>query len=204
MRRTTGTLAVMILLGAALPGAAAAQVAWDSPSLMRPGAPAGLSVFLANPDPATDLGVLATWRGSPAPMGLGFRAGLANGTDNDLAAFLGVDVSGSMGRLSAPEGPSVIWWSGVGIGAHHNARISVPVGLALGWNGQGENVTFHPYVGGHVALDAITGGGGEMRLGGAVDLGLDLGFRKGWMVRFGASVGDRDGLAIGVRLPGVG
>lgn len=161
-------------------------------------------MFLVDPGPATDLGVMATWRPTATPGGVGFRAGLANGADNDLAALFGLDISGGLGTLSAPRGPEVMWWSGAGIGVHHDARISVPAGLVLGWNAVGQGVSFHPYVGGHVALDVLTAGSGDMRLGGAVDLGVDLMFQRGWAIRFGASVGDRDALAIGVRLPGVG
>lgn len=204
MKRSMGAGAVLILLSTALPGAAAAQVAWDSPSLMRPSAPAGLSVLLVDPAPNTDLGAMALWRRSPTPVGLGFRAGLANGADNELAAFFGLDVSGSLGTMSPPTGPAVMWWSGAGIGVHHDARISVPAGLVLGWSSRGQGVSFHPYVGGHVALDVLTARHGDIRLGGAVDLGVDLAFEGGWAIRFGASAGDRDALAIGVRLPGVG
>ena len=199
MRRTLGVLSALSLL---VPASAGAQVAWDVPSLLRPGAPSGLSVLLLDPDAGSDLGVAATWRGSSAPLGLGFRGGLANGPNRDLSALFGVDVSGSLATSSSSGEPSVMWWSGAGVGVGHDARISIPAGLVLGWQAPAEGASFSPYVGAHVALDILTAGNGEMRLDGAVDLGLDVTFDSGWVLRFGAAVGGRNALAVGLRLPG--
>jgi hypothetical protein len=199
VRRTLGVLSTLCLL---VPAGVGAQMAWDVPSLLRPGAPSGLSVLLLDPGAGSELGVAATWRDSRAPAGIGFRAGLANGPDHDLGALFGVDVSGSLGTSAGSGEPSVMWWSGAGVGVGHHARISVPAGLVLGWEARDEGVSFAPYVGAHVAVDALTAGNGDMRLDGALDLGLDLAFDSGWVLRFGAAVGGRDALAVGVRLPG--
>jgi len=196
------TLAVLIALTLCVPAALEAQIAWDAPSLMRPGTPSGLSVLLLDPGQGSGLGVAAGWRHDPAPLGIGFRAGLANGPNDDLSALFGVDVSGSLAKSGTSGEPSVMWWSGAGLGVGRNARVSVPAGLVLGWEARDGGVSFSPYVGGHVALDILTAGDGDMRLDGAVDLGVDLGFASGWMLRFGASVGGRDALAVGVRFPG--
>lgn len=199
MRRTMGVLSALNLL---VPASVGAQIAWDVPSLLRPGAPSGLSVLLLDPDAGSDLGVAAAWRGSPAPVGVGFRVGLANGPNDDLSALFGMDVSGSLGGSRSSGEPSVMWWSGAGVGVGHDARISIPAGLVLGWEARDEGVSFSPYVGGHVALDILTAGDGDMRLDGSVDLGLDLTFTSGWILRFGGAVGGRNALAVGVRLPG--
>jgi hypothetical protein len=132
----------------------------------------------------------------------GFRAGLANGPDDHLSALFGVDVAGSLGTSTSSGEPSVMWWSGAGVGVGHDARISIPAGLVLGWNARDDEVSSSPYVGAHVALDVLTAGDGDIRLDGALDLGLDLTFSSGWVLRFGAAVGGRDALAVGVRLPG--
>lgn len=42
--------------------------------------------------------------------------------------------------------------------------------------------------------------GDNVSLGGAFDFGLDVVLSSGWLVRFGGSVGDRDALAIGVKI----
>jgi hypothetical protein len=52
-----------------------------------------------------------------------------------------------------------------------------------------------------VALDILTGPGDDLEVDGSLDLGVDLGFDSGLQARFGASVGDRDALAFGLRLP---
>jgi hypothetical protein len=201
VRRTIGFVAIVGALAALAPAGGSGQVTWEAPSLMRPGAPSGFSVLLLAPDYASDLGALATWRGRPAPAGVGFRAGLANRTGGGLDALFGLDVSGSLGTVSPPDGPGVMWWSGAGLGVGRDARISFPLGLVLGWAVRSEDASFQPYVGGHVSLDVLTGAGGDVRLNGAVDLGVDLSLRRGWAIRFGAAVGRRSALAIGVRLP---
>ncbi len=180
---------------------AAGQVAWDAPPLMRSGAPSGLSVYLTSADPGDGLGVVAAWRGAAAPSGLGFRVGVAEEPGGDIAALFGVDVSGELASLSGQGAPALMWWTGAGVGVGTYFLASFPLGMTIGWTGRDEGVAFMPYVGGHVVLDVISGPADDLDLDGAVDLGLDLGFASGFMIRFGASLGRRDALAIGVRLP---
>jgi hypothetical protein len=194
-----GLVTALTLLG---PGAVRGQVPWDVPTFMRPGAPAGLSLFLIDPDGPGGLGGVAAWRARAAPVGVGFRAGLANGPRHRAAALFGVDVSGPLGVTGPPSGPSILWWAGAGLGVGDDIIASFPLGVVLGWSVEGDGVSFHPFVGGHLALDAFTAGEGRMELGGALDLGVDLDFPSGWDVRFAASLGDREGVGIGVRLPG--
>jgi hypothetical protein len=61
-----------------------------------------------------------------------------------------------------------------------------------------------PYVGGHVVLDVLTEGQDDLELNGVLDLGLDVGFSSGWIVRFGAGVGGHESLGIGFRIPTAG
>jgi hypothetical protein len=171
--------------------------------MMRPGAPSGLSVLLMEAHPSDELGALVLWRNRAAPAGLGFRAGVADGAGGDLAVMFGVDISGSLGRLGSGGGqPDVIWWSGAGVGVGNEAVVSVPLGLVLGWQVAEESVSFAPHVGGHASLDFITGSGDDVDVDATVDLGVDLGFGSGFVARFGASVGGRDALGFGVRIPG--
>jgi hypothetical protein len=76
------------------------------------------------------------------------------------------------------------------------------VGLVAGWTGSGDDVVFSPYVGGHVALDFTNIEGDEISFDALLDLGLDLFLVSGWVIRFGASLGGREALALGLRLPG--
>lgn len=204
MKHLLTVLAVLPLL---LPSGAGAQVVWDVPSMMHPGAPAGLSVLLAEAHPGDGLGALALWRRSAAPVGVGFRAGVTEqdvspGSDeDDVAALFGVDISGTLAELEGAGEPQVMWWTGAGLGVGDDLLVSFPAGLVIGWRAREESVSFMPYVGGHLALDVRTGDGDDLELDGTVDLGLDLSFDDRFTVRFGAAVGDRDALAIGVHFP---
>lgn len=183
------------------PTTLSAQVHWEVPSMMRPGAPSGLSLFLVEPHPGDELGAMAYWRNADAPTGLGFRGGIAEEPGGDAAGFFGVDISGGLNSPSSSGEPQVIWWTGAGLGFGTEVVASFPLGISLGWVGSDEGVTFMPNLGGHVVLDVASGPGDDVDIDGVVDLGIDLGFQSGFMVRFGASIGDRDALAFGVRLP---
>ncbi|HUF76258.1 MAG TPA: hypothetical protein VMM35_08255 [Longimicrobiales bacterium] len=203
LRTLLRTLAVAAS-AATLAAPAHAQIAWDGPALMSPTVPSGFSIFLMNPE-GGDLGVLATLRSSAGPVGLGFRAALADQAGSgDLAFAGGVDVAGVLARAVEGSEIDVAWWSGAGVGVGNEALVTFPLGVTLGWSGAGGDVVFSPYGGGHVVLDFLTGGGDNVRFAGVVDLGLDLVLTSGWMVRMGASLGDRESLALGIRLPGGG
>ena len=195
-------LTAALTLSLLAPAGLRAQVAWDAPTLIGPGAPSGFSVLLWDAHPSGELGVLALWRRSAVPTGIGIRGGLADDPQGDLAGMVAFDLSGSLGRLGSAGDASVVWWTGAGLGVGDELLVSVPLGLAAGWRGSDEGVTFTPYVGGHLALDILTGPADDMELEGAVDLGIDLSFGSAFVVRFGVSVGGRDALAVGARLPG--
>lgn len=198
MKRLSLVLATLALL---IPTGTRAQVVWDVPSMLHPGAPAGLSVLLMEAHPGDGLGALAVWRETSAPVGLGFRAGLAEELDDDVAATFGIDVSGALAGPEGPGEPQIMWWTGAGLGVGDEVAVSLPLGLVVGWQAQEEGISFMPYLGAHLALDAVTGPGDDLDLDGAVDLGLDLDFDRSLTVRFGAAVGDRDALAVGVQIP---
>lgn len=198
VRRTLAVAALTAVL--AVP--ASAQIAWEAPALIGPAAPAGVSVFLIDAD-FGGLGGLVTFRHDAGPVGLGYRFALADqgGADGGVAVAGGVDISGYL--ATAVEGSEVdlVWWAGGGVGIGNETVATIPVGLALGWTGSGGTVRFSPYGGGHVALSVASGPGDNVDLGGVVDLGIDLEFDSGWLVRFGVAVGDREAIAIGARLP---
>ena len=198
MRRV---FALVLTLAFLAPAGASAQAVWDAPSFMRPGAPRGLSLALTDSDPGDGLGFLALWRRSAAPLGLGFRAGIADAPRDDLAALFGIDVSGSLPGLGGPDGPDALWWTGAGIVVASDFVASFPLGLVFGWTLADESVSFMPYAGAHVVLDVRDHENDDLDLNGVFDLGLDLGFPSGWIARFGAAVGGHDALGIGFRVP---
>ncbi|MGH7446234.1 MAG: hypothetical protein ACRELT_01650 [Longimicrobiales bacterium] len=197
-------LTVLLATGLLTPADARAQVAWDSPLLLPPRPQPGLGIFLADME-AGGLGVLGTWRSTTWNYGL--RFGLSEGRgDEDLGVFGGVDYLGPIHTASSDFPLDVDWVLGAGLGIGDGVRLSVPLGLTLGLSFQGEDARFVPYFTPRVIMDALFGNetrDSDLDLEFAVDLGLDLrllraGPLAGKSIRFGASLGDRDALAVGI------
>ncbi len=182
-------------------GGARAQVAWEAPLLLPPAPPAGAGLYLID---ATygKLGVLGTYR--PGGSEVGFRLGVVNDRNNDVSVFGGIDLA----RLAASAGtfPLDIGWAvGVGAGVGRDGVIvGVPAQLSLGHRFSEPEVAFTPYVAPRVTLDLAMSGsdspdpGAGTHLGVSVDLGVDIDFRSGWLLRFAGSAGDHGAVAIGV------
>ena len=187
---------------AATPDAARAQVAWDSPFLVAPQTPAGWGFYVTDPSPGDGVGLMTTWRRTDAPGGTGFRLGLAEDPADDLAVFAGVDLSGSLVTADEEIPVNVAWVGGAGLGVRDGMLVSFPIGVAVGRAFETDEVWFHPSVSPRVVLDGRFGGEGssDLDLDLAVDVGVDLGFGPSWVVRFGGTVGQRSGLAIGLSL----
>lgn len=195
--RWVGLLAGLMLFGA---GNVYGQVAWDSPMLAPPGASGGLGLFLMDPAHG-ELGVLGTWRSGGGPQNLGLRLGLAEDWHDDLTIFGGVDVLGRITRSNSDFPLDIDWVLGAGASIGDFVWLSFPIGLSIGHTFVGDGARFTPYATPRVILDAFLGDdhfGDDLDLDAAVDLGLDLQFRQGWAIRFGATLGDREALAIGV------
>lgn len=194
--RTIGAL--LMLLGLAAP--AHAQLAWDSPLLVPPRAAPGFGIFLIEPAGGS-LGALATLRPSGAASRLQFRVGLAeDDPGDDLAILGGVDVSDALVTASDDFPIDVSWVAGAGIGVGDFVNVAFPFGLILGQSFAGDGVTFTPYVSPRIVVDGTFDAPGDDGLGLdlAVDVGLDLAFADGWLIRFGGTIGDREALAIGL------
>lgn len=196
---------ILFAITLAVPSVAHAQAAWDSPLLLPPRPQPGIGIFLADMDGA-GLALLGTWRSATWDYGL--RFGLAEGSgDDDLSIFGGVDFMGMINSASTDFPLDVDWVLGAGAGIGDGLRISAPAGLTLGIAFQSEGARFIPYLTPRVVLDAFLGGGDDdddLDLDFALDLGLDVrlmsgaGALAGKSIRFGASLGDRDAIAIGL------
>jgi hypothetical protein len=193
------TLSVAVLfLAFTVP--ASGQILWGAPPLVSHVAPAGLSLFAIKPD-GGDLGGLVTFRHAAGPIGLGYRFAISDEDGSDgMAVAGGVDISGFLVRAFEGSEVDVMWWSGAGLGIGQETIVSFPVGALLGWSGQGGGVILSPYGGGHVSLDISTSDVNSVQLVGSFDLGLDVVLASGWLVRFGASIGDSDALALGIKI----
>lgn len=182
------------------PRPVAAQIAWDSPMLMPPKTPNGFGIYLVDVA-GGGLGVLGTWR-SPT-YGFGIRGGVADANNNDVGVFGGVDFNGELTRSTEEFPIDIDWVAGLGIGIVNGGLISAPLGLSLGHEFIGDNVGFTPYVTPRVVLDACLDCGrrsdaNDLNLDFAVDIGLDLAMTSSLRVRFGATLGDREGVGIGL------
>ena len=196
---------VLAVVAVLLPGYAHAQVAWDSPMLMPPGAPPGFGLYLMDVH-GGGIGVMGHWR-SPT-WNFGIRGGLAedSGPDDDLAIFGGIDFDGALTRASDEFPLDVDWVLGAGLGVGGDGVVlSVPLGLSSGHSFTGDGVVFTPYVTPRVVFDAAFDDDDEedrdednTTLDLAIDLGLDLRFSPSFTVRFGATLGDREAVAIGL------
>ena len=200
MRPSISLVTVGLIALAIGPASITAQTAWDAPPLISHVTPAGVSLFLVSPA-GGDLGGLVTFRHEAGPVGMGYRLSLTDeNASDDLALAAGVDISGFLARGVEDSPVDVMWWSGAGLGWGENTIISLPLGALVGWSGQGGDVVLSPYGGGHLVMDISDIEGDNVSLGGAFDFGLDVVLSSGWLVRFGGSVGDRDALAIGVKI----
>jgi hypothetical protein len=195
-------LLFVITLAAVAAAPLSGQIAWDSPPLIGPASPLGFAAFLTSLSPGDGIGGLATWRHETGSLELGYRVAVVEGADSDFALGGGVDISGVLSAGIEEADIQVLWWSGLGAGVGEDVLVSIPVGLVAGWTGSGDDVVFSPYVGGHVALDFTNIDGDEISFDALLDLGLDLFLVSGWVIRFGASLGGREALALGLRLPG--
>jgi hypothetical protein len=193
------TSALMLLCSLLVVGKAEAQVVWDSPTLLSPRPVAGTGVYLMDPHRA-GIGILGTWRGAQQAAGL--RLGIADGTDG-IAILGGVDWVAPLATVSPDFPLDISWFVGIGGGYNQWFVASAPIGLTLGRTFGAPDVRFTPYLAPALVADAILGRDppaerNQLRLSLAVDLGIDVAFQPGWHVRFGAGLGDRGGLAIGL------
>lgn len=203
-KRLIGLLVGGVLLW---PASAAAQVAWDSPFLLPPRPPGGFGIYLMEAA-GGDLGVMVTFRGErPRGGGIGLRAGVAEDRPDELAVFGGVDLSGLLAtaRPDFPLDVALVGGAGLSVG-EGGALLSFPFGVSLGGTVRAEQLVVTPYFTPRIVVDAFfrdedpdTPGrdDDDLDLDLAVDIGVDLAFRRGWAIRFGATIG-RDALAIGI------
>jgi hypothetical protein len=200
VRGVLGALAVVAASAVATP--AQAQVAWDSPMVLPPNTPDGIGIFLLDTD-GGGIGVSAIWR-SPI-WNYGLRVGFAEGrADDRISIFGGLDFAGPISRANPDFPLDVDWVLGAGVAFERQVRIAAPLGLTTGHTFHAEGASFTPYLTPRVVLDAYIGDEGPpyrergLHLNMAVDLGLDLRLQQGLLIRFAATAGQRNAVAIGL------
>ena len=196
MRFVIPLIAAAILL---VPAPADAQVVWDSPLFAAPQPEAGYGFYLFEPAGA-DLGLLGTFKG--AGSSLRFRFGIADGIgDGNIAVLGGADYSRLLRSRDADFPLDIGWVIGAGLGYQEFLSISIPFGFSAGVPIQADDLRFTPFVTPRVVVDAFLDapeGADDTNLDFTVDIGLDVGLGQTWGLRFGATLGDREALGIGI------
>jgi len=195
------TACVLAMVASLIPVAGSGQIAWDAPMLLPPASRPGFGIFLADVH-GGDLGVMGLWR-SPS-WNFGLRGGIAEARGDDLGVYGGIDFEGALTRATDEFPLDIDWIFGAGLGIADGVLVSLPLGLTVGHEFEGDGVGFLPYVTPRVVLDGCIDcdsprdDDDDVSLDFAVDLGLDLRLRQSLVIRFGATLGDRDGVALGL------
>lgn len=210
--RGSGLLAIGLLaLALSLPSSARAQVVWDGPMLVSPGASAGWGLHIIEPHPATGVGGLFTWRANPAPVGMGFRVGVVEGDVERVGFLAGLDVAGEVYSVEEEDFDlGVMWFAGAGFAYDQIWTLSFPLGMAVGWEFGDEDFALRPFIAPRMVVDARlgdlepgqAGNDDDFDLGFAAELGVDLSWDSRFGVRAAGSFGDREAISVGVTFPG--
>lgn len=201
--RSGALLVAALLAGTASP--VAAQVPWDSPQLLAPGSPAGISLLYVDFGlrPHDGTGVLAGYRTKPAPAGIGVRLAATIPDGDRVRVSGGVDVAVPMIAHSEAFPLDVIWTSGVGASYGDYHALGLTVGFAAGRIVTGEHIWFSPYMSTRMVFESWFGDAHPREQFGmalAADVGADLAFdqRRSVILRSAVSLGDRRALVVGV------
>jgi hypothetical protein len=192
-------------------------LSWESPQLLRPGSPAGLTIMAIDYglDPFGGLGAAMVYRSKMAPGGFGLRVSAAHGPGEQLAfaggnvnIAGGIDASSPLLRASPQFPLDVIWTWGVGGSYGEHIQIALPVGVAAARAVSASAARrFNPYASARAVLEGRVGSDvldDEATLGLAIDVGTDLvlGESRDFVVQLAVSLGDRHAAAIGFHLGG--
>jgi len=210
--------AALLLAPGAFTVPAAGQVAWDTPRLLGPESPAGFGVYWLRTSTGTETdAAMATWAlpGSGGNIilrgGAGIDRGGEPGGGDLLSAFGGIDLRAPIARHTPQQPLDIEWYSGLGAGAGPESEqyvlVTVPMGISVGRSWTSGSVWLAPYLALGLALDLSLGDaapGDEFDVTPAADVGLDLALdpARRFIVRVGASLGDRQAVAVGLDLGG--
>jgi hypothetical protein len=208
MSRSTLLAAVAL---ACLPFSAQAQLAWETPRMLGPSSPRGLAVHWLQAEtlPGDGEAIMATWQFPGLPEGVFLRGGAGTGANDESAAFGGVDVRSQISAARPGQPLDIAWIAGAGVGVGDYLLFTVPVGLTAGHTWASGSVWFSPYIGVGLAMDyrreldddsAIPDD--EFDVYPTADLGVDLALdpSRRFVIRAGASLGDRQAIALGLAI----
>lgn len=194
MRKLSYVFMIGLLAGSA--GQVAAQP-WDVPSFFSPRPGEDIGIYVVDMDGADDLGIVGIWR-QEGNLNLGVRAGVLDGDHISL----GAEFYGPIRGVNAPIYMS--WLLGVGGTFNGATWLRIPAGVSIGTSFDAGSLDIMPYVHPRVALDYVSWDAPEgvddsdSELNFDLDLGADISLGPQWVFRFGATVGDFDGIGVGI------
>jgi len=204
-----GILLIATALMLSSPGMARAQVAWDTPRMIGPESPTGFGVyFLRSSALGPEMDAAMVTFGLPGTGGaVSLRGGAAVDDQDDFSVFGGIDVRTPIARHTEDQPLDLEWIAGIGAGAptqgERYALLSLPMAVSAGRSWSSGSVWLAPYVSLGVTFDLNVGGDApdeEFEWSPTADVGLDLALDAGrrFIVRVGASLGDRHAVAVGL------
>lgn len=206
------TVAAILILSA-LPMSARAQIAWDTPRLIGPESPGGLSVYwLRSSSLAEETdGAMATWTLPGVGGSVALRGGIGFDADDQISGFGGVDLRARLASHTAEQPLDLEWNAGIGagggVGDGRYVVVTLPTGISAGRSWSSGSVWLAPYVSVGLAFDLSIGDEApeeEFTVTPAADVGLDFALDPGrrFIIRVAISLGDRQALALGLSVGG--
>jgi hypothetical protein len=137
------------------------------------------------------------------------RGGAGQDLDDELSVFGGIDLRAQIAAHTDSQPLDLAWVAGIGAGGPTNSErvvtLSLPISIAAGRSWSSGSVWLAPYVSLGVAFDLYVGSDApdeEFDWSPTADIGLDLALDEGrrFVVRVGASVGDRHAVAVGLNV----
>ena len=209
MRNRIPILVLLVGALAALPAAAAGQIAWDTPRLIGPNSPGGFGAYWlrAGSLPGDGDAAMVTWTLPGLGGAVSVRGGGGTGAADEIAGFGGIDVRTPLARHGDDQPLDLEWTAGLGVGVGDYLLVSVPMGISAGRSWTSGAVWLAPYVSLGVALDVSFGDQApddEFDVTPAADIGMDLSLDPGrhFILRIATSLGDRQALVVGASVGG--
>lgn len=190
-----------------------AQVGWDTPRMIGPESPGGLSaLWLRSSAPGVEGdGAIGIWSLPGSGRRVLVRGGAVLDEDDRVSAFGGIDVRTPLARHTESQPLDIEWYAGVGAGGgvqeEQYVLVTLPMGVSVGRSWSSGAVWLAPYLSMGVALDLALGDEAPdepYAVTPAADVGLDfaLDSARRFVFRVGASLGDRQAVAVGLAVGG--
>lgn len=189
-KKTTALLAALTLAGAS-----AAQAQVFTPTYQSPRPSGDIGLYLADDALGGGLSVEGIYRLASARSDLGLRLGIAEAGNDETALLLGIDYRNPI-ELSGAAPFSLAFTVGGQAAVGEGEAFGAQVGLTAGSTIVTPGLTLTPYI--HPRIGFISTDSDDDGLEVLADVGVDLSFSPGLVLRFGANLGDGADFGIGL------